>query len=434
MRLPITANSGAQQERSWPQVLAYAAAALCAGASASTNLLYGLAKGTDLGTSLVWGAVSVATSIIFLLAWPALIRSLNDRQWSQAGVMAIALLLSGSYSITAALGSASGGRTNAAAQEQTVTDQRAKAQAAWESAKRELDALAAVKPGAELQSLIQSARDELSRLPATRPVAEIEARLQAIAQSDPRRYGCVAINGSLRVSCPKLDAERARAEQRERLASDIAKWTAEIGTTGQRHAEAQARAQAAMDKAAAELANTAPAKTANSDAKALSRYLAALGIDIGPDRLGDLLTLLAVAMIEAGGGLALTIGMGLSASPVHEAPDRVAGPAADRTMMAPDRGASSTTGSLTRTVAKLGAEGASTGPNRKPRVGTSALDRMVELLADHGGEMVRDQRSLAAMLNCSKTQVGRALAQLAASGRVRVLADRSGTRVTQLAA
>jgi DNA-binding GntR family transcriptional regulator len=82
----------------------------------------------------------------------------------------------------------------------------------------------------------------------------------------------------------------------------------------------------------------------------------------------------------------------------------------------------------------LGAESAQRGPNRKAKVGTSAADRILELLADHDGEMVRDQRSLAAMLDCSKTQVCRALAQLAAGGRVRVVADRSGTRVTQLAA
>ena len=48
-----------------------------------------------------------------------------------------------------------------------------------------------------------------------------------------------------------------------------------------------------MDRASAELAKIAPAKVANSDAKALARYLTAL-------------------MIEAGGGLSLAVGMALS--------------------------------------------------------------------------------------------------------------------------
>ena len=67
-----------------------------------------------------------------------------------------------------------------------------------------------------------------------------------------------------------------------------------------------------MDKASVELAKIQPAKVANSDAKALARYFAALGADVTPDRLNDLLVLLAVLMIEAGGGLSLAVGMALS--------------------------------------------------------------------------------------------------------------------------
>jgi hypothetical protein len=42
---------------------------------------------------------------------------------------------------------------------------------------------------------------------------------------------------------------------------------------------------------------------ANSDANALARYLGAVGLEVTPDRLNDLLALLAVLIIEAGGGL-----------------------------------------------------------------------------------------------------------------------------------
>jgi len=57
------------------------------------------------------------------------------------------------------------------------------------------------------------------------------------------------------------------------------------------------------------------ATLANSDAKALTRYLGALGLEVGPDRLNDLLVLLAVIMVEVGGGLSLAIGMALSGPP-----------------------------------------------------------------------------------------------------------------------
>jgi hypothetical protein len=64
-----------------------------------------------------------------------------------------------------------------------------------------------------------------------------------------------------------------------------------------------------MDKASAELTRIRPARVANSDAKALTRYLGALGLEIGPDRLNDLLVLLVVVMIEVGGGQSLAVGM-----------------------------------------------------------------------------------------------------------------------------
>jgi hypothetical protein len=97
----------------WPARCAYAAAGLFSAASGITNLLYGIAKGTDFGTSLVWGAVSVAVSIVFALSWPA------------------ALI---TYSVSAALGSAMGGRASAAIEEQDAKDRKARAQAKWDAA------------------------------------------------------------------------------------------------------------------------------------------------------------------------------------------------------------------------------------------------------------------------------------------------------------
>ena len=115
----------------------------------------------------------------------------------------------------------------------------------------------------------------------------------------------------MKVFCPTLSPERARAVQREHLAAQIEKYTADLSSAGQRHTEAQARAQAAMDRAAADLAKTAPAKVANSDAAALAGYLAALGWPVAPDVLNKLLALLAVLVIELGRGGSLAIGMAL---------------------------------------------------------------------------------------------------------------------------
>jgi hypothetical protein len=142
----------------WPARCAYISAAIFTAASGLTNLNYGWQKGDTFATSLVWSGVAGAVAIVFALSWPALIRSVDARRWSAALISLVALALSGAYSITAALGSASGGRTNAATIETATTDARTKAQAAYDAAKAELDGLKPARPAAELEPLIRSAR------------------------------------------------------------------------------------------------------------------------------------------------------------------------------------------------------------------------------------------------------------------------------------
>jgi hypothetical protein len=115
-------------------------------ASAGTNLNYGISKGADAASSVVWAAVSIAVSILFALSWPAVIRALERRQWALAPIAAVALALTGAYSVTAALGSASGSRANANAAEQVITEQRARVEAAYNSAKAEIDDLKPSRP------------------------------------------------------------------------------------------------------------------------------------------------------------------------------------------------------------------------------------------------------------------------------------------------
>ena len=70
---------------------------------------------------------------------------------------------------------------------------------------------------------------------------------------------------------------------RDMVCAPPANLTAELA-----RAKRRAELEAASVQAADQLAATRPAKQANSDAVAMSRYLAALGADIGPDRLNDL--------------------------------------------------------------------------------------------------------------------------------------------------
>jgi hypothetical protein len=174
----------------WPSRAAYMAAAVFLCASGAVNLTYGWNKGSDIASSLTWAAVSVAVATTFALAWPVLIRSLDARRWSAALVATSALLLAGSYSITAALGSAAGSRYNAASAEKTATETRKRAQAAYDDAKA-----------------------ALSDLGPSRPIGEVEAAL-AIARPSCRN---TTLNGQRDVFCTPnatLTAERARAQRR----------------------------------------------------------------------------------------------------------------------------------------------------------------------------------------------------------------------------
>ena len=246
----------------WPSKLAYTAAAVFTGASGTVNVFYGISKATDLSGQLVWGGVAAAVAVVFALSWPATIRAAKSRRLSAFAMCLAALLLSGSYSIVAALGAASGGRVAAERSETAATGAQQRAAAAY-----------------------KASQDELSSLKASRPVAELEALVAGA------RPVCRVV---------------VTAGNRQTVCAPPAALVAELG-----RAKRKAELQATIERADERLGKAPP--VANSDAAALRRYLLAVGLDVGADRLNDLLVLLAVLMIEAGGGLSLSVAMALSA-------------------------------------------------------------------------------------------------------------------------
>ena len=215
----------------WPARCAYISATAFVGASGTTNITYGWSKGDTLATSLVWAAVAGAVAIVFALAWPALIRSIDQKRWGAATIALVALVLSGAYSVTAALGSAAGGRANAAVIETATNDARAKTQSAYDTAIA-----------------------ELAKLPSARTIAEIEGLLVG---AKPHCRIVVTMDRRDTVCAPPvaLVAELGRAKRRVEL-------------------------EGRTERASEELARIQPARVANSDAKALTRYLSAIGLEV----------------------------------------------------------------------------------------------------------------------------------------------------------
>jgi hypothetical protein len=181
-----------------------------------------------------------------------------------------------------------------------------------------------------------------------------------------------------------------------------------------------------MDKASVELAKIQPAKVANSDARALARYLAAVGADVTPDRLNDLLVLLAVLMIEAGGGLSLAIGIALGEAPAG----RTAAPVSTQPqqLQTPALNALNTPSAAIETLRA---------PVFSPRVqlrsdpapGVQAVD-IVGLVREAGGILRTTTRRLGVQLGRSAATVHGELRRLATTGLITLNADSRGTLIT----
>ena len=114
------------------------------------------------GSSLVWATVSLGVSIVFSLSWPAFIRATDDRQNVRAFIILVGLLLTGTYSVSAALGSAYGGRVQASTVQTDRDAARVKADTAYKAAKAELDTLAAARTRAELDPQIRTLKSTKS--------------------------------------------------------------------------------------------------------------------------------------------------------------------------------------------------------------------------------------------------------------------------------
>lgn len=254
----------ASRASTWPAKIAYASAGIFSLASAGTNTLYGWSRGADIASSMIWASVALAVSLAFTLTWPATMAALRNRDWPAAAMCTVGLVLFGTFSVAGALGSASSGRVTAEMLESDTAAAKRRAQVAYDAAQMELATLASSRTVGEVEAALATAK------PTCRVVV-----------TEGRRDSFCTPNAA-------LTAELARAKRR---------------------AELQKQVQQAGDAL-----TVRPAKPANSDSRALAKYLQALGMNTTPQLVTDLLVLLAVLVVEFGGGLSLALGMALTST------------------------------------------------------------------------------------------------------------------------
>lgn len=237
------------------------AGTLLAGTSVSLAALNGWSRGASLPESVIWAGAGIALALVSLFGLSLALTCHGQARRAAA----LAWLLGLSFTVVAALGSQHSGRELAGRSEVAAAGNRARHQTDYDSAVA-----------------------TLAKLPETRPIAVIENELSVLLQ-DERLKGCAVW----------LDSARLRK---------VCETKVQPARTELANAQAREAAQASMTAASAALGSSGVAKPANSDASAVQRYLAAIGIHVGADRLADILNLLTVFAVEFCGSVALALG------------------------------------------------------------------------------------------------------------------------------
>jgi hypothetical protein len=374
--LQITYQNGVL--RAIPFALALLAAAALTGASAATNFIYALRRFEgDTANQWIWGAVAVAASLALLVAPSAFTTSIRERRYGNAVMAAVAAVLFGAFSLTAALGSATGVRLLASAQDTDVSGTRTRASAAYE---RATAALAALAP--------------------SRPVKEVETALNALLEADKRLAACSAWTESrtVREKCTNeiapLRAELARATERASLEDEIRVASAKLEAT----------------KVSTTAAN-------NADAKALVGYASVLGWTVDTEAVNKLLVVLATLTIEFGGGLALAVALSMRPEAVSTLSTAQSSTYPTQDLETPASAAENATVHVS-TALSTDTISVPTPESRRAASVDEAAGRVLEAVQANGGRLSGSVRSLASVVNASKSTTANAVARLVTSRRL----------------
>lgn len=340
------------------RVIAFSAAGLLLTASAGFGAVYAWRVGQS--HSVTVGCLSVAMALGLELCKPAAVAAAVSafRTWRLGQGVALAILAATAvaYSLTAELQLMALGRADSVSERAGRSQEARNAADARDHARQQLQQIGAARTGAELAPLIASARL------LARDCARIETATQ--------REACLKL--------PALESEAARA-------SRIAELSAKL------------------EAAEARLAAAGTSRHADPGAAALGHYLAALGVSVRTDRVGDWLVLIAVAAIEIGSALAIVL---IGAAPSDRRP----------------RG-----GLEHGEPVPCLPEDKQDAPSPPAPRHSPALEKLKAIAA--GNRVEASQKEIGEALGVPKTTAHRVLRELAASGAVSVSTTNRGTVV-----
>jgi biotin operon repressor len=192
-----------------------------------------------------------------------------------------------------------------------------------------------------------------------------------------------------------------------------------------------------------ELSSVGAPVLANADAETLAHVLASLGFTVTADRLNVGLMILAVIILEMGGGLSLAVASALRgptlAQPTYSPGASAIIPPVSVPVQHIDQDAQSTVAPLLTSAPNT--ERQATEENAREPITAVSIGgatphnettraKVLQLITDAGGHVRLDQRSLARTLGVAPSTVNRAIAALQADG---VVTKRSGATGSVLA-
>lgn len=227
----------------------------------------------------------------------------------------------------------------------------------------------------------------------------------------------VGVRLSSEATATDTDGKRLRAQQNY----DTAKKELEAlkDATGSKALKRKGELSTTLEAASLELSTLGPSKPVNTDALAISTYLALMGFHVEASDLNKWLALLAVLLVEFGGGLSFALASTCRAAlatvpilppiPAKEVP--VESPSVDflaRAKQTPQQRASLPRIHVEEAVEK----------------------RLLELVAKHPKkQLLTGNRALGRALGVSHVTAGKALDKLGYMGKVQVHRSRTGTLI-----
>jgi hypothetical protein len=252
----------------YPARIAFASGLLITGASILTNISSAIQKMPDLSSQIIAGSIAAACAGLVSISLASAVKSLKARDFGTATIAALIFSLTATFSVTSALGVIGAPRIGAADIQAAQKDERKRIVEARERALAELGTISA----------------------STRSAAELNsAMLNILAQ--PGVNGCVVIDGpQTRKFCGILASLKSEQEAYTRR-------SALNGT---------------ITRLDAELASMAAPKVANGDAVSIVALAAVFGVKVEVATVNAALMILAVLILELGGGVAFTLAQSLN--------------------------------------------------------------------------------------------------------------------------